>query len=71
MLAVALFTAIPGVVSIGGAASCKNPNLEMADEVTKAAIAAVEGHNGGDSIFGKIIRREISADIMCVAVHPW
>mmetsp|Transcript_33757 Transcript_33757/g.88707 ORF Transcript_33757/g.88707 Transcript_33757/m.88707 type:complete len:132 (-) Transcript_33757:136-531(-) len=36
----------------------------MADEVAKAAIAAVGGSDGGDTIFGKIIRREIRADIV-------
>jgi hypothetical protein len=40
---------------------------EMADEVAKAAAAAVKGHDGGDTIFGKIIRREIKADIVYVS----
>jgi len=39
----------------------------MADEVAKAAAAAVKGHDGGDTIFGKIIRREIKADIVYVS----
>eukprot|EP00038_Savillea_parva_P010858 m.193303 g.193303 ORF g.193303 m.193303 type:complete len:129 (+) comp18892_c0_seq1:239-625(+) len=34
------------------------------DEVAKAAAAAVKGHDGGDTIFGKIIRKEIPADIV-------
>lgn len=39
-------------------------SCEMADEVAKAAAAAVKGHDGGDTIFGKIIRKELKADIV-------
>jgi hypothetical protein len=42
----------------------------MGDEVTLAAIAAVQGHDGGDTIFGKIIRKEISAEIVYVVYAP-
>ena len=63
LCALVLLWTIVSTVSVGIEVSDEK-SCEMADEVAKAAAAAVNGHDGGDTIFGKIIRKELKADIV-------